>query len=1171
LYTGPYSFYYPYKSLWESSLGAPSSLDYFNYYGWSFFGNQPLDFEAYDTSKAGPFNNKYDLEYGALIQWLRTNDPRWHDMARSFCHHLELLMLHEVTTDTGYDVWRYRDAVFGHSQHNETGNSNGQRNGLGPVTDTSYGARGALLDYYLHANPVSLRFLEKTGRHMTFFYGDAYYGTKRFEQISELGNSVEREMGNAITTLTEAFRHSGDAAFAALIDDIIRHFSSERQSWIHGPQPGASGYVSTWQMTMYLAAVGRYAAVAEEWGRPSSAQLAKDELISFTDWLLCHGTGREQGILHILYRWQKAGNNPDSAPSMINNWMLLAADVCSDAFSFTGNPVYLAFAQDFFKTAVNDPTYLGDAPTYASVREAVNQMTFGHQYLLHLDATGAFPPESQAPSVILSQPASGTLLSGTVTFSAEASDDTGIRKVILMINGSPFQALIHAPYDFALNTQAYSNGPLQVSLVVEDFLGNQGHAPTVTFSIENEPDTQPPSVMISSPLTGSTLQGSVTITVEAFDDSGIECVTFFCDGLPLGSVCQPPFSLNWDTTAVSEGGHRLHAEAIDLWGNIGSSDVVEVTLNNTGNLPPEVDIHWQPELIQIHQAITFFAEATDPEGAPLSFLWTLSNGSQEEGDTLIHSFPQSGRTFITLTVNDGIHQVTRAEELTVFPSGLQSTIELPCAKDTTLFRGGGPYGHEPQLQVYNGTQSDYRSLLYFDLQALSLPAETILANATLWVHAAFVQNAPRLSVSPLLLDWEEHEATWWQSRTGIAWTLPGGDTDETAKVTLQALHGVGEVSVNLTPWAQEWLSGLRPNHGMSIACSDDQAYVWATLDAREQERLSSRPRLVLTFLQPDEPCQIAWDTSPPETLSLCPDDELCITAEVSGTEPWEVSWSKNGLPLPSQTDLLLRLGPVGPDDSGTYTLRVFADCGAELLASTEVDVEDPLYWVTEPLSQECCLHEGVSLTAEVSNPENQSYQWMKDGHDLEETANINGTQTNRLTIQSFSEAEEGYYQVRCQTRCTHLSSQPALLTLTELPFQIRPRAQARGLSPLHFEIQTPCASESYAYQWQTSPWTPTDSNEDQLLVPDLPEESLTQVTCTILDANLHLQGHATAWILTANAAWLHDANSDGHNNEEDLHFLLERWQTPEASDANGDGVLDLRDFLFIALPPQGPG
>jgi hypothetical protein len=91
------------------------------------------------------------------------------------------------------------------------------------------------------------------------------------------------------------------------------------------------------------------------------------------------------------------------------------------------------------------------------------------------------------------------------------------------------------------------------------------------------------------------------------------------------------------------------------------------------------------------------------------------------------------------------------------------------------------------------------------------------------------------------------------------------------------------------------------------------------------------------------------------------------------------------------------------------------------------------------------------------------------------------------------------------------------------------------------------------------------------LVPDLPEESLTQVTCTILDANLHLQGHATAWILTANAAWLHDANSDGHNNEEDLHFLLERWQTPEASDANGDGVLDLRDFLFIALPPQGPG
>ncbi len=304
LYHGPFSYYYPYHSFWEGTAEEPSSRDFFNCYGWSWFGNQPLDFEAYGDGKAGPYNVKYDSDFGAWLQFLRTGDDRWREMAEALTGYLELLMLHDVVTDTGYDVWRWRDAIFGHSQHGETGNQNGQRNYLGPVSDTAYGSRGALLHYYLTGDPVSKRFIDKAAEHMYMFYSDEYYPDKRFEGLSYLSNSASREYANALSTLVER----GSATPGTLNTCSSPARSSDISPPIGNPgstvpRAGSEGYVSSWQLTMYLAAVGRYAELTTENGLAEAAQAAESLLVDYTDWILSFATKDHNGEYSIFYSW----------------------------------------------------------------------------------------------------------------------------------------------------------------------------------------------------------------------------------------------------------------------------------------------------------------------------------------------------------------------------------------------------------------------------------------------------------------------------------------------------------------------------------------------------------------------------------------------------------------------------------------------------------------------------------------------------------------------------------------------------------------------------------------------------------------------------------------------------------------------------------------------------
>jgi hypothetical protein len=96
------------------------------------------------------------------------------------------------------------------------------------------------------------------------------------------------------------------------------------------------------------------------------------------------------------------------------------------------------------------------------------------------------------------------------------------------------------------------------------------------------PDTTPPTVSITSPVNSANVSGAMTVNVNATDNVGVSSVQLIVDGFLYGSAdTTAPYSFGVDTTALSNGSHKLMAIAHDAESNTGASAEVIITVNNT--------------------------------------------------------------------------------------------------------------------------------------------------------------------------------------------------------------------------------------------------------------------------------------------------------------------------------------------------------------------------------------------------------------------------------------------------------------------------------------------------------------------------------------------------------------------------------------------------------------
>ena len=117
-------------------------------------------------------------------------------------------------------------------------------------------------------------------------------------------------------------------------------------------------------------------------------------------------------------------------------------------------------------------------------------------------------------------------------------------------------------------------------------LGSSGAEPqaSVLFSSQAPVDVVPPVVSVTAPAEGATVSGTVEVTANATDDTGVAGVQLLIDATTTGPEdTTSPYSLTWNTLTTTNGTHTITARARDLAGNLTTSAPVTVTVTNAAD------------------------------------------------------------------------------------------------------------------------------------------------------------------------------------------------------------------------------------------------------------------------------------------------------------------------------------------------------------------------------------------------------------------------------------------------------------------------------------------------------------------------------------------------------------------------------------------------------------
>jgi hypothetical protein len=92
-------------------------------------------------------------------------------------------------------------------------------------------------------------------------------------------------------------------------------------------------------------------------------------------------------------------------------------------------------------------------------------------------------------------------------------------------------------------------------------------------------DTTPPTVSITAPVNGASVQrkSTFTIRVTATDTGGVTTVAFYVNGQLTCTDATASYTCTWKVPASAGRTYQLQATATDVQGNVGTSSRITVT------------------------------------------------------------------------------------------------------------------------------------------------------------------------------------------------------------------------------------------------------------------------------------------------------------------------------------------------------------------------------------------------------------------------------------------------------------------------------------------------------------------------------------------------------------------------------------------------------------------
>jgi fibronectin type 3 domain-containing protein len=237
------------------------------------------------------------------------------------------------------------------------------------------------------------------------------------------------------------------------------------------------------------------------------------------------------------------------------------------------------------------------------------------------------PPDTTKPTVSFASPASGSTVSGIVTAAANASDDTGVTKVELSLDGSLKMTDSSAPYNYSFDSKTLSNGSHTLSAKAYDAAGNTNTA-SVSFIVNNA-DITPPTVPANVKAT-ATKATNVDITWDASTDSGtgatgVAKYSVLRNGVVIAQVTGTSYS---DTTVVANTSYSYIVQAIDGAGNVSanSSAATVTTPTAPDTTPPTAPTSLSAKTVNANQINLTWKASTDTGGSGIAGYNVYRNG-----------------------------------------------------------------------------------------------------------------------------------------------------------------------------------------------------------------------------------------------------------------------------------------------------------------------------------------------------------------------------------------------------------------------------------------------------------------------------------------------------------------------------------------------------------------
>src|SRR5918996_1239580 len=193
---------------------------------------------------------------------------------------------------------------------------------------------------------------------------------------------------------------------------------------------------------------------------------------------------------------------------------------------------------------------------------------------------------SESPRASVYQPKPGSLVSGLVTVKADASDDRRVERVTFNVDDFFRVTDPSPPWEWVWDTTLDPNGPHTVTIRAIDEAENWTIAERVPVTVDN---SAAPSVAITGPSGGATVNGTTTVTANASDGDGISKVEFYFDDVKFGEDATAPYDAQWNTLdpllSAYDGPHTLMAKAYSATGQAATSAGVAVTVANNAQQP----------------------------------------------------------------------------------------------------------------------------------------------------------------------------------------------------------------------------------------------------------------------------------------------------------------------------------------------------------------------------------------------------------------------------------------------------------------------------------------------------------------------------------------------------------------------------------------------------------